>query len=148
MQLENKFHLGNLMDDLDKKIIELLQEDGGTPLTKIAEILGVPKPTVYLRFNKMKEQGVILGFNVVLGNGDSDKHAVLLKTKDYLISDMSNRNVSNLGEKLAKRGDVVFAAKVSKNEIIVVWNGNSFDPSVYEEVNEIVPLPSMIFKSP
>ncbi len=138
------------MDELDRRIIEILQSDASIPLTKIADTLGVPRPTIYLRFNKMKENGIILGFNLVLGDKaeNKPKRSAILKTKDYLISDMGRRIVSNLGEKLARRGDVLFAARISKNEILVVWMGEVFRPESYGEVIEVKELNSEVFKSP
>ncbi len=135
------------MDEIDRKIIEILKEDAGTPLSKIAEMIGIPKPTVYVRFNKMKEDGVIRGFNIVLGKSfGSKRKAAILHIKDYLLSDMGPRAMKNVGERLSKRTEVKFAAKISRNAIFVIWEGDSFDPSAYEEVVDIELVQPVIYK--
>src|SRR5512143_1558725 len=124
------------MDQIDKKIIEILKADASTPLSKVADRIGIPRPTAYLRFNKLKEQGIIKGFNLVLGREESGGpvKTALLTVKDYLLSDMSNRTVKPLGEKLSRRSEVIAAVRVSKNTILVIWSGDSFKPSEYRDV--------------
>jgi DNA-binding Lrp family transcriptional regulator len=135
------------MDEIDKKIINILKEDASTPLSKIAGMIGIPKPTVYLRFNKMKEDGVIRGFNIVLGKEfNGQRKAAILHIKDYLLSDMGPRAMKNVGERLSKRSEVIFAAKVSRNSIFIIWEGDSFDPRTYDEVIEIELLQPEIYK--
>ncbi|MFH1394089.1 MAG: AsnC family transcriptional regulator [Candidatus Micrarchaeota archaeon] len=137
------------MDDLDRQILELLQRDASMPLTKIAEILQVPKPTVYLRFNKMKENGIIRGFSIVLGsNNGMTAHAAIIKVRDYLLSEMGTRTVNRIGEAFSLRSEVLFAARISRNEIMVVWKGDTFNPAEYREVIDITKLDSAVFKAP
>ncbi len=135
------------MDDLDKRIIEILQKDASTPLSKVADTIGVPRPTVYLRFNRMKEEGVIRGFNVVLGSSKrGPMKAANLKVKDYLLSELGPRLVSNLGKKISERSEILVAVRVSRNTILVVWEGTSFDPREYSEVVGIEAVDAEIFK--
>ncbi len=141
---------GFRMDQIDKRIIEILKEDASTPLSKVADMIGIPRPTAYLRFNKMKEKGVIKGFNLILGNGEGKApvKAAILTVKDYLLSDMSSRVVKSLGERLAKRSEVLLAARISKNTILVVWSGESFRPSELRDVIAVEELPGEIYKLP
>ena len=134
------------MDDIDREIIRLLKEDGETPLTKIADIINVPRPTVYLRFNKMKEEGIIKGFNIVLGIEQGKRSAAVLKIKDYMLSAMGPRAMRNAGEKLSKRSDVLLAIKISRNQIYVVWEGGAFEPSKMQEVMEVEMMAPEVFK--
>ncbi len=138
------------MDQIDKKIIEILKADASTPLSKVADMIGIPRPTAYLRFNKLKEKGVIRGFNLVLGSEEErgPMKAALLTVKDYLLSDMSNRVVKSLGEKLSKRSEVVLAARISKNTILVVWAGETFRPADYRDVIAVEEIPQEIYKMP
>lgn len=135
------------MDEIDRKIISILKEDAATPLSKIADMIGIPKPTVYLRFNKMKDEGIIRGFNIVLGKEfNGQQKAAVLRIKDYLLSDMGPRAVRNVGDRLSKRSEVIFAAKIGRNAIFVIWEGDSFDPRTYEEVVEMELLQPEIYK--
>ncbi|MFN7990667.1 MAG: AsnC family transcriptional regulator [Candidatus Micrarchaeia archaeon] len=135
------------MDEIDRKIIEILKEDASTPLSKIADMIGIPRPTVYLRFNKMKEEGIIKGFNIVLGRSSAGaRKAAIVKIKDYLLSDMGPRALRNLGEKLSRRSEVLLAVKISRNAIFIVWEGDSFDPNHYEEVVGVENVHPEVFK--
>jgi DNA-binding Lrp family transcriptional regulator len=52
------------LDELDKKIIAILQEDSRVPFTKISDILKVPDTTVHFRVRKLRENNVIKAFTV------------------------------------------------------------------------------------
>ncbi len=55
-----------MYDALDLKIIELLLKDGRMPFSDIAKILGSSPALIQIRFNKLKESGVILGTSLVI----------------------------------------------------------------------------------
>lgn len=52
------------MDEINRKILSLLQEDSRTPYVDIAEKLGVSEGTVRNRVEKMQSQGIIEKFTV------------------------------------------------------------------------------------
>lgn len=54
------------LDDLDRNIISELQKDARKPFQEIARDLNVSGGTVHVRFNKMKEEGYILGGRLAL----------------------------------------------------------------------------------
>lgn len=137
------------MDALDKRIIEILQTDASIPLTKIATMLQVPKPTIYMRFNKLKDSGVIKGFNLVLGSaGEMPVHIAIIKVRNYLLSEMGPKTLGRLGEQIALRSDIIFTASISGNELIIAWKGDAFRPHDYPGVIEVKKLDSQIFKAP
>ncbi len=53
-----------MIDNLDKKIMELLKKDSRCPFVEIANQLGVSEGTVRSRVHKMTEEGVIRGFTI------------------------------------------------------------------------------------
>ncbi|MCS7120422.1 MAG: Lrp/AsnC family transcriptional regulator [Nitrososphaerota archaeon] len=62
------------LDEIDKKIIEMLQDDSRIAFRKIAEKVGVSEATVFVRVKKLHENGVIKRFTVsvspeLLGKG-------------------------------------------------------------------------------
>lgn len=135
------------MDEIDRKIIQILQEDASTPLTRIADIIGIPKPTAYLRFNKMKDEGIIKGFNIVLGKMmKGERKAAVLRIRDYLLSDMGPRTMKYVGEKLAKRSEVLIAARISSDTIFLVWEGDTFTPEKLDGVINIEYVKPEVFK--
>jgi len=53
----------SFLDEIDIKIINLLQEDCRTSLDKIAEQLPVAKSTVQYRIKRLEEEGIIEGYH-------------------------------------------------------------------------------------
>ncbi len=53
------------MDDLDRLILQSLQQDGRTPFTHIARQAGVSETTVRLRYRALVEAGVIRTVGIV-----------------------------------------------------------------------------------
>ena len=54
------------LDELDRRIVDLLLRDGRTPAAQIAEQIGLSRPAVADRLDKLERQGVIRGTTVVL----------------------------------------------------------------------------------
>jgi len=53
-----------ILDDMDKKIINLLRKDCLTPFVKIARVLGVNEGTIRHRVKKLTNNGIIKRFTV------------------------------------------------------------------------------------
>jgi Lrp/AsnC family transcriptional regulator for asnA, asnC and gidA len=53
-----------VIDNLDKRIIEILKKDSRCPFVDIADQLGVSEGTVRSRVHRMTDEGVIRGFTV------------------------------------------------------------------------------------
>jgi len=53
-----------MIDNLDKRIIEILKEDSRRPFVDIANHLGVSEGTVRSRVHRMTEEGIIRGFTI------------------------------------------------------------------------------------
>lgn len=56
------------LDKTDLRILEILRKDSRTSITEIAGKVGVTRPTVTSRIEKMEEDGVIEGYTVELGD--------------------------------------------------------------------------------
>lgn len=54
------------MDNYDRKIISELRRDSRMSLSELADVIGLTRVTVRTRLERLKEQGIILGFTVVL----------------------------------------------------------------------------------
>jgi DNA-binding Lrp family transcriptional regulator len=63
------------MDDLDRKLISTLRHDARASLSDLAILLGVARTTVRGRIERLRDQGVIVGFTVVLKE-DAHRDAV------------------------------------------------------------------------
>ena len=55
-----------MLDDIDKKIIKVLEDDARTSLRKISELVDVSLGTVSNRVKRMEKNGVIKGYSVIL----------------------------------------------------------------------------------
>ena len=54
------------LDDLDHRIVSLLLKDGRTPAAQIADQIGLSRPAVADRLEKLETQGVIRGTTAVV----------------------------------------------------------------------------------
>lgn len=54
------------LDGVDKRLLELLQEDAKMPYSKLSKELGVSEATIHLRIKKLRERGVIKGFQAIV----------------------------------------------------------------------------------
>lgn len=52
------------MDDLDRRLVDLLREDGRRPVADLAEAAGISRAGAYQRLARLRESGVIEGFTV------------------------------------------------------------------------------------
>ena len=52
------------LDELDRRIIAVLRQDGRAPIAKIASMLKVSRATVQARLDRLLDTGMILGFTV------------------------------------------------------------------------------------
>jgi len=55
-----------MLDDTDRKIIELLKEDARLSVRKIADKLGLSPAAVSKRLNKLRKRGIIKKYTVIL----------------------------------------------------------------------------------
>lgn len=53
-----------VIDNLDKRILEIMKKDSRCPYVEIAEKLGVSEGTIRSRVHKMTEDGIIRGFTI------------------------------------------------------------------------------------
>jgi len=51
------------LDDIDRKMIDALREDGRRTAPMLAELIGVGRATAYHRFDRLVEHGAIAGFS-------------------------------------------------------------------------------------
>jgi Lrp/AsnC family leucine-responsive transcriptional regulator len=54
------------LDDIDRQILALMQENCRLPLAKIGEHVGLSAPSVMERVKKLEDSGVIMGYRAVL----------------------------------------------------------------------------------
>ncbi|MEM4700309.1 MAG: Lrp/AsnC family transcriptional regulator [Candidatus Nezhaarchaeales archaeon] len=86
------------LDEVDLKILRLLQEDARTPLSRIARQLGVSEGTIHMRIKKLKSAGALKGFQAIVNplsvgkaftaitliKADPAKHSEILERLKYM----------------------------------------------------------------
>ncbi len=73
------------IDELDLKLIYLLMDDSRLSISELAERLGVSRPTVKSRLEKLQREGVIQGFTIKLNPELMRAHnivALIVKTDE------------------------------------------------------------------
>ena len=100
------------MDDLDRRILNLLRRDARTPYTEIAKRVGTSEGTVRNRVDRMTEEGVIERFTVTTRTGN-------VKAMVEISVDM-NVNTDAVSERLADWEEVDFVWQVSGQEDVVL----------------------------
>lgn len=56
-----------MLDDVDKRILELLSNDGRMSIKDLAQNVGLSAPSTSERIKRLEERGVIRGFTVEIG---------------------------------------------------------------------------------
>lgn len=92
-----------MLDDIDIKILNILQRAGRTKRNKLAEEVGLSIPSVSERLNKMEERGIIEGYYAKL-----DKKAFGYDIMAYIVVIMeSSKHYKNLISKVEKIPHIV-----------------------------------------
>ncbi|MEM0024391.1 MAG: Lrp/AsnC family transcriptional regulator [Thermofilaceae archaeon] len=55
-----------VLDEIDRGLLRILQENAKTPYSKISKELGISEATVHLRIRKLVKQGVIKRFQAIV----------------------------------------------------------------------------------
>lgn len=60
------FHIGEIMDELDQKLVTLLRHEGRRSVSDLALDLDVARATVKARMERLERAGEIIGYTVIL----------------------------------------------------------------------------------
>ncbi|WP_297464098.1 Lrp/AsnC family transcriptional regulator [Thermococcus sp.] len=90
------------LDDVDRKILAILQKNSRTPLREISREVGLAESTVYERIKKLKERGIIRKFTVVL-----DPEALGFNVLAFILIKSRAGMYSRVAEELSKYPEIV-----------------------------------------
>lgn len=93
--------MASKIDEIDSKIIELLQKDGRMMYKDLARQTRVSLPTVRYRIKRLKDMGLIKGFTVVV-----DPEKISGKSRAILTIDGRSSDLNAIAEKLAGMKEV------------------------------------------
>ena len=103
------------MDEVDRKIIRLLQEDARKSFNKIADSLGIAVGTAYNRVKNMEDMGILKGYTVML---DSAKLGYNLTALILIQAD--GRYLPEVEKDLAKIDEIISIYDVTGDYDIAV----------------------------
>jgi len=90
------------VDDVDRSIIRLLQQDSRKSFNKIADSLGIAVGTAYNRVKNMEDNGILKGYTVMV---DSAKLGYGLTS--LILIEAEGRNLPEVEKELAKLDEVI-----------------------------------------
>ncbi|NHJ32715.1 MAG: Lrp/AsnC family transcriptional regulator [Asgard group archaeon] len=103
------------MDDIDRKIIRLLQEDSRKSFNKIADNLGIAVGTAYNRVKNMEDSGILKGYTIML---DSAKLGYNLTA--LILIQAEGRYLPEVEKDLAKIDEIISIYDVTGDYDIAV----------------------------
>jgi len=109
------------MDEKDRKIIELLQENSRISYTDIAKILGVTETTVRKRIAELEKRGVIKKYTI-----EVDPSKLGYKNVTILGMDVEPKYLLEAAKKLAELEEAKWVATSTGDHMIMaeIWTKN------------------------
>ncbi|MHC1604765.1 MAG: Lrp/AsnC family transcriptional regulator [Candidatus Methanofastidiosia archaeon] len=102
------------MDELDKKILEILQENDRTPYYKIGKRLNVGSTTVHTRVKKMVKKGIIKKFVAIV-----NPHKVGYPACKIVGLTVQPDKIEEVAEKIAKFDEITMIGTTGGDHDIV-----------------------------
>ena len=89
------------IDDIDKEIIKMLQENARSSFRKIAKKLNVSEATIFVRVRKLLKKGVIKGFTAIVSPELLGKNLTA-----FILINVDPKKLQQVREALSKIDDV------------------------------------------
>ena len=109
------------LDDLDKKIINILKKDARVAYTKIATELDVPDTTVHFRIKKLKNSHIIKNFTITISPeifGYNLGALVKIKIGDHIVKEISVKRTREIGQSFAQKNNFCFIGTIEDGTIL------------------------------
>jgi Lrp/AsnC family transcriptional regulator for asnA, asnC and gidA len=102
------------LDDIDRRILVLLRDEGRRPNTEIARLIGVSEPTVRKRLDRMLQQGVLRIIAVLNAAATGFPVDAIIGIK------VKTGHMREVGKQLAAINQVTYVAYVSGQFDIII----------------------------
>ncbi|EZQ11135.1 MULTISPECIES: Lrp/AsnC family transcriptional regulator [Acidianus] len=89
------------LDDVDKKILNILQQDSRIPFSRLAKIMNLSESTIHMRIKRLREAGVIRGFCV-----DVDLDKIGMNVLAFVLLKSDPKRYENILEQLQKMDEI------------------------------------------
>jgi DNA-binding Lrp family transcriptional regulator len=93
------------VDDMDRRLLALLEEDGRRSVNEMAELTGISRANAYQRIARLRSDGVITGFTV-----RTDPRRIGLETAALIIVNADQRSWRELRDELWQLPGVEYVA--------------------------------------
>ncbi|MEM2370749.1 MAG: Lrp/AsnC family transcriptional regulator [Candidatus Bathyarchaeia archaeon] len=90
------------LDDVDFKILDLLQEDSRLSYNKIADKLGISVGTAYNRVKNLEEKGVIKGYTILV-----DPRKIGYNLTALILIQAKGKHLVDVENKIAKMDNII-----------------------------------------
>ncbi|MEM2454724.1 MAG: Lrp/AsnC family transcriptional regulator [candidate division WOR-3 bacterium] len=112
------------MDDTDLAILRILQEDASMPFTEIARRLKMSESTVRKRVEKMKREGVIRKFTIIVDPPKMGFNAIAI-----IGIDVEPTKILEVAQKLCELPETKYVATSTGDHMIMIetWAKDSKD---------------------
>ncbi|MEM0111480.1 MAG: Lrp/AsnC family transcriptional regulator [Candidatus Bathyarchaeia archaeon] len=124
------------MDEKDLAIIRFLQEDSSTPFTEIARRLKVSESTIRKRVEKLRKDGVIKKFTIIV-----EPSKIGLNTVAIVGIDVDPQKLLEVADKLCKIPETRYVATSTGDHMIMteIWtrDGKELTKVISEKIGTI-----------
>jgi len=130
------------LDDLDRQILRLLQENAKQTYSEIGAKLDVAHSTVYDRIQKMEHGGFITKYEAMV---DAERMGIPLITAQMIIT-ADPKETEGIAERMAKFGQVLEVATSFSEELVIIAKVVAKDQSELHSfiARSIAPLPGVL----
>lgn len=90
------------VDDIDRRILEVLREDARTSIREIARRINAPHSTVYERVKKLERKGVITGYTIRI-----DYKKLGYQVTALILVNVDGRHILEVEKELAQEPNVL-----------------------------------------
>jgi len=130
------------LDDLDRQILRLLQENAKQTYGEIGAKLNVAHSTVYDRIQKMEHGGFITKYEAIV---DAERMGIPLITAQMTIT-ADPKETEDIAERMAKFGQVLEVATSFSEELVIIAKVVAKDQSELHSfvARSVAPLPGVL----
>lgn len=116
------------LDELDRRLIRILQQDARTPFTHIGKELDQPDTTVHFRTKRLVEKNIVSRFAALVrpeALGYNAATLVRIEIGGHILPDISKDRTSTFAEELAEEEHYVWVAVEEPMTIHALMIGES-----------------------
>jgi len=130
------------LDDLDRQILRLLQENAKQTYSEIGAKLNVAHSTVYDRIQKMEHGGFITKYEAMV---DAERMGIPLITAQMIIT-ADPKETENIALKMARFGQVLEVSTSFSEELVIIAKVVAKDQAELHSfiARSVAPLPGVL----